>query len=87
MRPPVCRICDRDFDPTQEGGTVSFAHGEEPWWKGRVDEDEVERHGPPTGHPPHVVWFCGDHLETVLGLAHLEKGEALNRLRRDESGS
>lgn len=86
MRPPVCRLCDRDFDPTEEGGIVSFRAPEEPWWTGRVDEEEVERHGPPTGHPSHVEWFCGRHVEAARELSHLKKAQALTRLRGEGAG-
>lgn len=84
MRPPVCRICGRDFDPTEDGGSVSFRKTKDPWWEGRVDPEEVERSGPPTGHPAHVDWFCGEHVEEARELAHLEKSEALGRLRGEE---
>lgn len=60
---------------------VSFRPGDETGWRGGVDEDEVEREGPPTGHPPHLEWFCGDHLAGAEELAHLEKSEALARLQ------
>lgn len=86
MKPPICRLCGRDFDPTEEGGAVSFEPGRDPWWEGRVDAEEVERSGPPTGHPPHVDWFCGEHLEAAEAQSHLQKGEALDRLE-DEGES
>lgn len=62
MKPPVCAACGRDFDPTEEGGLVRVGPRKEPWWNGLVDPEEVERHGPPTGHPPDEAWFCGEHV-------------------------
>ena len=83
MRPPICEICGKDFSPGKGAGTVSFAHDEsEPWWAGRVSEEEVAEHGEPMGHPPHLGWFCREHYPAAHELRELEIGEALGRLRR-----
>lgn len=63
MKPPICAVCGRDFDPAEEGGLVQVGTGREPWWDGIVDPEEVAEHGPPTGHPAGEAWFCGDHVE------------------------
>lgn len=81
MKPPVCAVCNREFDPAEEGGTVSFQRPDDPRSGDHLDPAEVRRRGPPTGHPPHVEWLCGDHHAAAGALTHLTKAEALERIR------
>lgn len=74
MKPPICSDCGRPFDPSEEGGLVSTGPTPEPWWEGIADPGEVERHGPPTGHPPGVEWFCGEHAEEARRRAERTGG-------------
>jgi len=83
MKPPVCEICHREFNPDKEGGLVFFRETE----KGREFERRARREGI-TGHPPDAAWFCGSHSEEAKELAHLTIDEAMEILKKKfEPGS
>ena len=70
MRPPICRICQQEFDPAEGGDLLSFqSHEDEEWPPGK------------TGHPSHQEWFCADHAGAARELTHLTLPEAMDRLR------
>ncbi len=69
MKPPVCALCGRAFDPRSGGGTVGFADYE-PLPAGM------------TGHPRGCLWFCRRHLAPARRLGGATAGAALARLRR-----
>lgn len=57
MKPPICYVCDRRFDPNEEGNLLP------------IDPNKSTRSAPrelppgTSGHPPNTQWFCGDHVE------------------------
>ena len=80
MRPPICEICDRDFDPHKEGGLIDFKETPE----GRAFDKRVAEEGI-VGHPPDTGWFCGDHIEQARELTHLTISEACRKIRADKA--
>ena len=76
MRPPICDICDKEFDPNKEGGLIDFKETPE----GRTFAKRVRETGI-VGHPPDTGWFCGDHFEKAEKLAHLTIHEAIEKIR------
>ena len=76
MRPPICDVCDREFDPDREGGLLYFKETPEGRaFDKRVEEEEI------VGHPPDAGWFCGRHYKKARKLLHLTISEALKELR------
>ena len=76
MRPPICEICDQDFDINQEGGLLYFKEtpkGKEFYRKSR-DEGIV-------GHNPDAGWFCGKHYSHAKNMKHLPLREAINMIK------
>lgn len=76
MRPPICDVCDREFDPDREGGLLYFKETIE----GRAFDKRVDEEGI-TGHPPDAGWFCGRHYKKARKLLDLTIDEALKELR------
>jgi len=76
MRPPICEICDKEFDPDKEGGLIDFKETQE----GRAFAKRIRETGI-VGHPPDTGWFCGDHFEKAEKLAHLTIHEAIEKIR------
>lgn len=72
MKPPICEICKRRFNPQKEGGVVNFAKRESDieWDK----RDIIE-------HPPYVEWFCGDHFDYAENQSHLTIDKALPKIK------
>lgn len=76
MMPPMCEICEKDFDPDKEGALVYFKKTEESLaFERRAEEQGI------VGHPPNAAWFCGDHIEVGKRLIHLPLDEALGIMR------
>jgi hypothetical protein len=75
MRPSICEICHKEFDPRNEGGLIFFKETSE----GREFHSRVEKEGI-TGHPPDAGWFCEDHYEEAEKRKHLTLGEALQKI-------
>ncbi len=75
MKPPICCICHRGFDPDKEGGLV--------WFAKRTSDIEwdrwIEETGD-TGHPPYADWYCAAHIEQAHSLSHLTIDAAFARL-------
>lgn len=76
MRPPICEICNRDFNPDKEGGLLYFKETQE----GRDFDRRVKEEGI-VGHPPDAGWFCGKHYNKAEKLLHLTIREAMNKIR------
>ena len=79
MRPPFRAVCDRRFDPGKDGDHVSF-RADRPWPPPSDDPTEDDDRAPFTGQPPHVEWFCAEHLAAARELSHLTRDEAMRRL-------
>ena len=77
MKPPICEICYRKFNPDEEGGLIFFKQTE----KGKEFDRRVREEGI-TGHPPDAAWFCGLHSEEAKKLAHVTIDEAMKSLRK-----
>ena len=75
VRPPICVICDKEFDVKDEGGLVYFKKrpSDIEW------EERMENIGG-VGHPPYAEWFCEEHFNKALQLKHLTIDEALKQL-------
>ena len=79
MRPPICEICDKEFDPDKEGGLIDFKETSEGIaFSKRVFETGI------VGHPPDTGWFCGDHIGKAREYAHLTIHEAIKRISESE---
>jgi hypothetical protein len=78
MMPPICEICEMDFDPDEGGALLYFRKTEE----SRKFERKAEETGM-VGHPPNAGWFCGNHVKAAKQLIHLPLDEAL-RFLKDE---
>jgi len=69
MKPPMCELCGRRFDPSDGGGLVHFA-------------DEKSLPNGMTGHPHGVEWYCKRHYDAAEGLHHFTYADAMRALRR-----
>ena len=69
MKPPICIICNRRFNPQEEGGIIYFKKREsDKEW----DEREIVE------HPPYAEWFCKEHIIQAENLSGLIIDEAMN---------
>ncbi|MCB1175467.1 MAG: hypothetical protein KDK39_17965 [Leptospiraceae bacterium] len=75
MKPPICAICDSDFDPN-EGDLIFFKET-------AADKIQNERLAQPgfSGHPPNAVWFCARHLPLALRFQDRTLQQALVAIR------
>ena len=85
MRPPICCLCDRGFETGHECELVAFT---------QVPEDVADSlrrsHEDPPEHPPHLEWFCQEHVHLATQLVHLTCTQAVTQLQAltaDESHS
>lgn len=76
MRPPICAICDKDFDLDSKGDLLEFVESEED----KQFNQRLAASGH-TGHPAHQEWFCAKHIKKARKLTHLTRREALQALR------
>ena len=76
MRPPICEICDRDFNPDSRSGLLYFKETSE----GREFDKRVSEEGI-TGHPPDAGWFCEEHYGKAKKLTYLTLSEALKNIQ------
>ena len=76
MRPPICAICDKDFDDLERGGLVCF--------KKRPSDIEwdVKMETGMVGHPPYAEWFCEEHYSRAKELENLPIDEAMKALKK-----
>ncbi len=75
MKPPICKICDRDFVASiSEGGLVYFKLTEaDIQYNKRFEQLGF------VGHPAGQAWFCRDHYKMAKKLSGLSKGEELKK--------
>jgi len=73
MKPPICAICDMDFDLTAENcGLIYFKkrQSDHEWSKKMAEKGMV-------GHPPYVRWFCPNHYKKARELENLTVDQAM----------
>lgn len=76
MRPPVCAICGKEFDPSEEGGVIYFAKRQSDIkWDKKMEEIGG------VGHPPYADWFCSEHYPQAKELAGETISDAMKKLR------
>lgn len=79
MKPPICRICGKDFRDSEEGGLVYFKkRPSDIKWVEKMKKSRM------TGHPPYADWFCGEHYEKAKQLENLTIDEALKQLELEK---
>lgn len=76
MKPPICEICNKDFDPQKEGGLLYFKQTKED----KRFEKRMRKKGF-DGHPTWATWFCGKHYRDAKELIYLPLSDALKKLR------
>ena len=76
MRPPICYICGKRFEPSEKVDIIYFKKQDSDieWEKRMKRERKVE-------HPPYAEWFCAEHFEAANKLKHLPLHEALKLLK------
>ncbi len=80
MKPPICELCDKDFNPDEGGGLIYFKKTE----KGLEFDRKVEQGM--VGHPPYAAWFCQNHVEAARKVTNLTLEEALEKLNPTPCG-
>ncbi|MHC1591964.1 MAG: hypothetical protein ACXQS8_07750 [Candidatus Helarchaeales archaeon] len=76
MRPPICSICNKKFDPAK-GGLVYFKkRPSDLEWDRMMEEKGM------VGHPPYAEWFCEEHVEKARSLEHLTIDEAMKKMMK-----
>lgn len=82
MKPPICIICNKRFEPSDKGDIIYFKkrRSDKKWIK------EMEKKGA-VGHPPYAEWFCEEHYEEARKLSNLDITEAMKILRNKFSPS
>jgi len=78
MRPPICRICDRNMLDDDNGGLIYFK-------KRRSDikwDKKMEKIGG-VGHPPYAEWFCDKHYKIASKWKHLHIDEAIKHIESE----
>ena len=71
MKPPICILCVKRFNPQEEGGVVNF--------KKRKSDIEWEKKDI-VEHPPYAEWFCGNHFHLAEKLSNLTIDKAMKKL-------
>ena len=76
MRPPICCICDKSLDSSNDGGLIYFKKraSDREW------EERMEREGM-VGHPPFAEWFCKKHYKKAFEMKDLPIDEAMKQLQ------
>ncbi len=77
MRPPICDICDNDFDFTKgDCGLIYFCKRQSDIeWDKKMEEPGM------VGHPPYARWFCPEHYKKARELGNLTVDKAMTKLR------
>ncbi|MFW9942502.1 MAG: hypothetical protein ACFFFT_15795 [Candidatus Thorarchaeota archaeon] len=79
MRPPICRVCDKELAEKNDGGLVYFKKRQSDIeWEKKMEEIGG------TGHPPYAEWFCKKHYKKANELKHLPIDEAFKKLAIEE---
>jgi hypothetical protein len=78
MRPPICRICDKNMLDDDEGGLIYFKKrpSDIKWDK------KMEKIGG-VGHPPYAEWFCDEHYKIASKWKHLPIDKALKHIESE----
>ncbi len=75
MKPPICRVCDKELGEKDDGGLVYFKKRQsDKDWEKRMEEIKG------VGHPPYAEWFCKQHFKKAKELKHLHIDKALKKL-------
>ncbi|MFX0004689.1 MAG: hypothetical protein ACFE9C_06300 [Candidatus Hodarchaeota archaeon] len=76
MKPPICRICDKELAEMDDGGLIYFKKrpSDIEW------EERMEKIGG-VGHPPYAEWFCKKHYDKANELKHLTIDKVLRILK------
>ena len=75
MRPPICRICNKNLKEKNDGGLIYFKKLlSDIEWESRMEEIGG------VGHPPYAEWFCKKHYEQANKLKSLSIDDALKIL-------
>jgi hypothetical protein len=76
MKPPICCICYKNLDDSDDGGLIYFKKrtSDKKWDKLMKENDMV-------GHPPYAEWFCKEHFEKADELRDLSIDRALKLLK------
>ena len=76
MKPPMCCLCYHGFETGHECELIAFT---------QIPEDVVNslRRGDkdPPEHPPHLEWFCTEHVHSATQLVHLTCTQAVTQLQ------
>ncbi|MHA1266826.1 MAG: hypothetical protein ACTSRS_16435 [Candidatus Helarchaeota archaeon] len=77
MKPPICAICGRRFNP-RKGKLIYFVRrpSDEEWHKKMEESDMV-------GHPPEAEWFCEKHYQRAAELQNLTIDKAFEILEKE----
>lgn len=79
MKPPICSVCGKRFDPP-EGALLYFKKSpEDQAWDQKMRETGM------VGHPPYAAWFCGEHSPAFSGLTHLTLPQARQTVRQQQA--
>jgi hypothetical protein len=77
MRPPICDICDKDFDfSADDCGLIYFQKRQSD-----IDWDKKMKETGMVGHPPYARWFCPEHYIKAKELGNLTVDKAMVKLR------
>lgn len=79
MKPPYCRVCERRFNPSEDGGDLIYFKkrpSDKEWDKKRKEKGII-------GHPPYAAWFCEKHYEKAKQLDHLTIDKAMEKLQEE----
>jgi len=78
MRPPICAVCDKSFDPLGKGGLVYFAmRKSDKEWREKMKKIKG------VGHPPWAEWFCEKHYPIAVKYSTLTINQAWKRIREE----
>ena len=64
MEPPICAICDKRFDLSEDAcGLFYFNKGQSD-----IDWDKRMKETGAKCHPPYARWFCQEHYKKAREL-------------------
>ncbi len=78
MRPPICAVCQKRFNPGKKSGLISFSlsHAE------KIENLKFETPGY-VGHPKGQEWFCEKHYHIAEKYQSLPLQEALPLIKEE----
>jgi hypothetical protein len=78
MKPPICRVCGKNFSADDEGDLIYFKKRPKD-----IEWDEMMKREPGmVGHPPYADWFCNKHFTKAKELEHLTIDKAIVILKK-----